>query len=100
MKDVQIFVKSWFDHQRLGVCNYHSDSECLAARLEDFLQHTNMELYRAVKEYFLKYMQDEAEAEYNCTCGPQQHSRAVRVKSALEEFELLTNRRAVPEGPE
>ena len=44
-------------------------------------------LLRAVKVYAFNYMQDEAEDEEDCVCGPKQHAEAKEVFAAIRAFE-------------
>lgn len=44
------------------------------------------ELIVAVRRYFTRYMQDEAQSAENCYCGNMQHIDALAVQQALEFF--------------
>lgn len=39
----------------------------------------------AARDYFVHYVQDEADNPEDCTCGHPQHERAVELRTALNE---------------
>ena len=51
-------------------------------------------LTAATRDYFNNYMKDEAASADNCTCGDEQHKRAVAVEDAL----IVAEKRLLGEG--
>lgn len=75
--------------RRLG-CKGFPDALEMAARDPVTAPELDVEaerLLRAAKVYAFNYMQDEAEDEEDCVCGPKQHAEAKEVFEAIRGFE-------------
>jgi hypothetical protein len=58
-----------------------------AAAVPHALASAQARLLQAAKVYSFNYMQDEAEDEEDCVCGPKQHAEAKEVFAAIKEVE-------------